>query len=60
MTIRTTWRARFLWEVLQIGNLIASPKQEETQEGEYSTVSLQYALWYRPLISFAFWLARPV
>lgn len=50
---------RFLWEILQIGNLIASPKHTIEDDGSgYATVTTEYAWWYRPVVAFAFWLTQ--
>lgn len=49
---------KVLWEVLQIGNLIANPKHMIVEDGEYAQVTTVYAWWYRPVVSFVFWLTR--
>ena len=49
-------RVRILWEVLQVGNLIASPKHTVVEDGEYARVTTEYAWWYRSVVRFAFWL----
>lgn len=48
---------RVLWEVLQIGNLIAAPETtiEDTGAG-YARATTTYAWWYRPMVALAFWL----
>lgn len=50
-------RVRILWEVLQIGNLIAWPKTTIHDIGDgYATATTEYARWYRPIVALAFWI----
>lgn len=53
-------RVRILWEVIQIGNLIASPvtRMEDADDG-YMRGTITYAWWYRPVVALAFWLCAP-
>jgi hypothetical protein len=51
-------RTRILYEIIQIGNLIASPRFQWTYlDGDMAKVTAIYAWWYRPVIAFGFWLA---
>ena len=55
-------RARIVYEVVRIGNLIASPVvKEQDVGGGYVRGTISYAWWYRPVVALAFWLceARP-
>ncbi len=52
-------RARILYEIIQIGNLIASPRFVDWTyyDNDMASVRVMYAWWYRPVIAFGFWLA---
>ncbi len=50
-------RARIVYEVVQIGNLIASPRIAEESMGDgYARGVITYVWWYRPVVRLAFWI----
>jgi hypothetical protein len=52
-------RARIVYEVIKLGNLIASPQiEEEDAGGGYVWGRIVYAWWYRPVMWLAFWVCR--
>lgn len=51
-------RARLVYEVYQIGMLLASPRVECTSHGDgTATVRVTFACWYWPVMALALWIA---
>jgi hypothetical protein len=52
-------RVRILWHIIKIGNMIASPEiVEQKYDNGYVRGTITYPWWYRPIVTFGFWLCR--